>query len=166
MSQENMEIVKRAMDAFNQSNPLVGAGDPLPWLREFCDPHLELDLSRRGIDPEIYHGYEGFMRLGKQDHDAWQEARFEVEEIIDAGDSVVLFTHNTGLAKSGIKLGVRVGQVLTLSGGKIARWQYFGFGRNPNKRGAFRRFCEGFPSLRSRVQEPLTTDPPLARMPG
>jgi ketosteroid isomerase-like protein len=66
------------------------------------------------------------MRLGKQDRDAWQEARFEVEEIIDAGDSVVLFTHNTGLAKSGIKLGVRVGQVLTLSGGKIARWQYFG----------------------------------------
>jgi ketosteroid isomerase-like protein len=129
MSQENVEIVKRAMDAFNQWNILVGARDPLPWLREFCDPDLELDLSRRGIDPEIYHGYEGFARLGEQDRDAWHEARFEVEEVIDAGDRVVLFTHTTGLSKTGIKLGVRVGHALTLSGGKIVRWQYFGENR-------------------------------------
>jgi ketosteroid isomerase-like protein len=126
MSQENVEIVKRAMDAFNQSNVLVGGSDRLPWLREFCDPRLELDLSRRGVDPEIYHGYDGLTRLGEQDSDAWQEARFEVEEIIDAGDSVILYTHNTGLAKSGIKLSIRVGHVLTLNGGKIVRWQFFG----------------------------------------
>jgi ketosteroid isomerase-like protein len=126
MSEQNVEVVRRAMDAFNQSNVLLGIGDPLPWLREFCDPDLELDLSRRGIDPEIYRGYEGFLRLGEQDGDAWLEAHFEVEEIIDAGDSVVLFTYNTGLAKSGIKLGVRVGHVLTLSAGKIVRWRYFG----------------------------------------
>jgi ketosteroid isomerase-like protein len=126
MSQENVETVRRAMDAFNQSNLLVGASDPLPWLREFCDPDLELDLSRRGIDPEIYYGYEGFLRLGEQDGDAWQEAHFEVEEIIDAGDEVVLFTYTTGLAKSGIKLGVRVGHVLSFRAGKIVRWQYFG----------------------------------------
>jgi ketosteroid isomerase-like protein len=114
------------MEAFNQSNVLVGAGDPLPWLREFCDSHLELDLSRRGIDPGIYHGYEGFLRLGEQDGDVWREARFEVEEVIDAGDRVVLFTYNTGLAKSGVKLGVRVGHLLTLRAGKIVRWEYFG----------------------------------------
>jgi ketosteroid isomerase-like protein len=118
--------VKRAMAAFNESNTLVGAGDPLPWLREFCDPDFELDLSRRAIDPDTYHGYEGFRRLGEQDANAWHEARFEVDEVIDAGDSVVLFTHNTGLSKSGIKLGVRVGHVLTLSSGKIVRWQFFG----------------------------------------
>jgi ketosteroid isomerase-like protein len=122
----NVEIVVRAMDAFNESNALVGTGDPLPWLREFCDADLELDLSRRAIDPDVYHGYEGFLRLGEQDRDAWQEARFEVEEVIDAGDRVVLFTYNSGLAKSGVKLAVRVGQVLTLSGAKIIRWQFFG----------------------------------------
>jgi ketosteroid isomerase-like protein len=126
MSVENVETVKRAMEAFNESSALVGASDPLPWLREFCDSQLELDLSRRGIDPEIYHGYEGFLRLGEQDSAAWEEVSFEVQEIIDAGDSVVLFTRNTGLSKSGIKLGVGVGHVLTLSAGKIVRWQYFG----------------------------------------
>lgn len=50
----------------------------------------------------------------------------EVEEIIDAGDSLVLFTHNTGLAGSGIQLGVRVGHVWTLRDGKIVHYQYFG----------------------------------------
>jgi ketosteroid isomerase-like protein len=126
MSNEYVEIAKRAMDALDQFGGIVGGGDPLPLLREFFDPDVEMDLSRQGVDPEIYHGYEGCLRMGEQYRDAWQELRMEVEEAIDAGDSVVLFTHNTGLARSGIKLGVRVGYVLTFRDGKIVRWQYFG----------------------------------------
>jgi|SRR5271165_3194035 len=125
MSQENVEIVMRAVNAVNQSNLLVGGSNPLSVLHEF-DPHLEWDLSRRGVDPEIYHGYEGWLRFTEEFRDAWQEYRFDVEEVIDAGESVVLFGHNTGLAKSGIKLSVRVGQVWTLRDGKIVRWQFFG----------------------------------------
>lgn len=126
MSQENVEIVKRAIDAFNLSQVLVGAGDPLPWLSEFCDPDIELDLSRRGIDPEIYRGYAGFLRLRGQDSEAFQKAQFVIEKIIDTGESVALFTRNTGVFKSGIKLDVTVAHVLTLGDGKIVRWQYFG----------------------------------------
>src|SRR5271157_1438490 len=101
MSESNVEIVKRAIAAINQ---LFGGSDPLPVLPEFCDPDVEWDFSRRGIDPEVYQGYEGWLRFAGQFRDAWQEFRFDVEEIIDAGESVVLFGHNTGLAKSGIKL--------------------------------------------------------------
>jgi hypothetical protein len=53
MSELNVEIVKRALDAFNDSNVLVGPGDPLPWLREFCDAGIELDLSRQGADARL-----------------------------------------------------------------------------------------------------------------
>jgi ketosteroid isomerase-like protein len=126
MSQANVEIVKRGIDAANQSDLLVGRSDPLPWLREFCDPDVEWDFSQRGVDPEVYHGYQGWLRIAEQFGDAWQELRMEPEEIIDAGDRVVLFAHNTGLAKSGIKLGVRVGHVLTFRDSKLVRWQYFG----------------------------------------
>jgi ketosteroid isomerase-like protein len=126
MSQENVEIVRQAMAAFNRSEVLVGGREQLPWLRRFCDPALVLDLSRREIDPGIYHGYEGFFRLGGQDGEVWQEASFEPEEIIDAGDSIALFTRNTGLSRSGIKLDVRVGHVLILAAGKIVCWTYFG----------------------------------------
>jgi ketosteroid isomerase-like protein len=126
MSQANVEIAKRAMDALDQFGGTVGGGDPLPSLREFFDPDVELDLSRQGVDPEIYHGYEGWVRMAEQYRDVWQEFRMEAQEIIDAGDSVVLFTHNTGLSRSGIKLGVRVGHVLTFRDGKIIGYQYFG----------------------------------------
>src|ERR1700693_6201713 len=107
MSQENVGIARRAMDALNQSHLMVGRSDPLPTLREFCDPDVEWDFSRRGIDPEIYHGYEGWVRIAKQFGEAWQELRLEIEEIIDAGDSVVLFTNMIGLSKSGVKLSQR-----------------------------------------------------------
>src|SRR4051794_26777540 len=130
MSQENVETVERAIAAFNASAILAGEGDPAPWLREFCDPAIELDLSRRGIDPDVYHGHAGFLRLRSQDSDAWHESRFDVEDILDAGDSVVLLTHNTGTARSGVKLGVRVAHVLTLRTGKIVRWEYFGEDRD------------------------------------
>src|SRR5271165_2794144 len=110
MSEANVEIVKRAT---NQLNLLVGGSDPLPVLREVCDPDVEWDFSRRGIDPEVYQGYEGWLRFTEQFRDAWQEFRFDAEEIIDAGESVVLFGHNTGLAKSGIKLSRRASQVWT-----------------------------------------------------
>ena len=126
MSQANVAIATRALDAYNQYYNLPVDSDWLPSLPQFFDPDVEWDLSRREIDGEVYHGYEGWLRLWKQYRDAWQEFRMEVEETIDAGDSVVLFTHNTGLSRSGIRLGVRVGHVMTFRDGKIVRSQYFG----------------------------------------
>jgi ketosteroid isomerase-like protein len=126
MSQENVEIARRAVDALNLSDLMVGGSDPLPTLREFCDPDVEWDFSRRGVDPEIYRGYEGWLRIAEQFGDAWQELRLEIEEIIDAGDNVVLFTNMIGLSKSGIELDHRVGQVWTFRDGKIVRDQFFG----------------------------------------
>jgi ketosteroid isomerase-like protein len=126
MSQANVEIAKRAMDALSQFGGVVADSDPLPSLQEFFDPDVEWDLSQRGVDPEVYHGYDGWLRLAEQYRDAWQEFRMELEEVIDAGDSVVLFTHNTGLSRSGIKLGVRVGHLWTVRDCKIFRCQYFG----------------------------------------
>jgi ketosteroid isomerase-like protein len=123
MSQENVEV---ARGFYEEGGSLASGRDPLPSLREFCDPVVEWDFSRREIDGEIYHGYEGWLRFAEQQRDAWLEFRYEAEEIIDAGDSVVVFSHNIGLAKSGIRLGVRVGQVLTLRDGKIVHYQYFG----------------------------------------
>jgi ketosteroid isomerase-like protein len=126
MSQKNMEVAKRAMDSFNYSNFVLSGATPLPSLREFCHPDVEWDLSRRVTDGEIYHGYEGWVRLAEGVRETCQEFRFEAKEIIDAGESVVVFSRNTGLAKSGIRFDVRVAQVLTFRNGKVATYGYFG----------------------------------------
>jgi ketosteroid isomerase-like protein len=129
VSQENVELAKRAMDALNQSSLMVGGADPLPTLREFCDPQVEWDFSRRGVDPEIYRGYEGWSRIAAQFADAWQELRLEVDEVIDAGNDVVVFADMVGLSKSGVELRQKVGQVWTFRGGKIVRDRFFGVDR-------------------------------------
>jgi ketosteroid isomerase-like protein len=105
---------------------VLSGATPLPSLREFCDPDVEWDFSRREIDGEIYHGYEGWVTLAEAVRETCQEFRFETEEIIDAGESVVVFSHNTGLAKSGIRLDVRVVQVLTFRNGKVVTYRHFG----------------------------------------
>jgi hypothetical protein len=51
MSEKNMEIAKRAMDAFNYSNFVLSGVPPFASLREFCDPDVEWDFSR--LDGEI-----------------------------------------------------------------------------------------------------------------
>jgi ketosteroid isomerase-like protein len=66
------------------------------------------------------------LRIAQQFGDAWQELRMEIEEIVDAGSNVVLFTNMIGLSKSGIKLSQSVCQVWTFRDGKIIRDQYFG----------------------------------------
>jgi len=129
VSQENVEIAARAMDALNQSDLMVGGGDPLPTLRAFCDPGVEWDFSRRGVDPEIYHGYEGWLQIARQFGDAWQLLRLEVEELIDAGDDVVVFASMVGLSRAGVELRETVGQVWTLRDGKIVRDRFFGTDR-------------------------------------
>jgi ketosteroid isomerase-like protein len=126
VSRENVEIAKRAMDALNRSDLMVGRSDPFPTLREFCDPDVEWDFSRRRVDPDVYHGYDGWVRIAEQFGDAWQELRIEIEEIIDAGDKVVLLTNMIGLSYSGIKLAQKASQVWTFRDGKIVRDQYFG----------------------------------------
>jgi hypothetical protein len=101
MSRENVEIARRAMDALNRFDLMVGRSDPFPTLREFCDPDVEWDFSRRRVDPEVYYGYDRWVRIAEQFGDAWQELHLEIEEIIDAGDSVVLFTNMSGTVKVG-----------------------------------------------------------------
>jgi len=118
------------MDALNRSDLMVGGGDPLQTLAEFCHPDVEWDFSRRAIDPEIYHGYEGWLRIAEQFGEAWQELRLEIQEIIDAGENVVLFTNMVGLSKSGIRLAQTVGQVWTFRDGKIIRDRFFGADRS------------------------------------
>lgn len=49
-----------------------------------------------------------------------------MEEIFDAGDSVVVFTRDSGVSKSGIEVANRVGQVSTFRNGKMVSYRYFG----------------------------------------
>jgi ketosteroid isomerase-like protein len=114
MSQENVEIVRRAYEAFNLRDWSLA--------REVLAPDIEIDLSRNVFNPVTDRGYEGIERLVGMVDDVWDDFRFEVEELIDAGDHVVAPVKLSRKGKGG---GVPVEQhdvhVLTIRDGRCTR---------------------------------------------
>jgi ketosteroid isomerase-like protein len=75
---------------------------------------------------ERYHGLAGVVEEAQRWEAMWNDYRFEVEDLVDAGDKVVLLYHQSGTSKtSGVELEERAGWVYSLREGKIARVEMF-----------------------------------------
>ena len=116
MSQENVEIVRRVSDAF-------ASGDA-DTLFALVAPEIEWDFSHvdTWLEEKIYRGYDGIGEFfGKWTED-WDDYRFEVEDLLDAGDRVVAIVRDEGRGKSsGIKLDRQHAEVWTIRDGKVIR---------------------------------------------
>ena len=84
MSQENVEIVRAAFEAWN-------AGELQNVLSRF---HPELVYHPRADepDPSPHVGRDAYERLVRGFVDSFSEVTFEVLELIDAGDHVIVST--------------------------------------------------------------------------
>jgi ketosteroid isomerase-like protein len=80
MSQENVEIVRAAIQGYNASGEL-------PW--HLIDPEVEWVIDPSGNLAGPYHGHDGVRTYLKQLHDALDHLRLEIDEFLDSGDSVV-----------------------------------------------------------------------------
>jgi uncharacterized protein len=117
MSQENVEIVHRHIEAFL-------SGDNNAALAAY-DPGVEWDVS---IRPEgrVYRGHAGVVEAMRTWIGTWEDWTMEVEEIIDAGDRVLLVDRQMGRGKgSGAPLDQQTFWVYTLREGKIVRVKWF-----------------------------------------
>src|SRR6476646_10047380 len=93
MSQENVEVVRRALIARRTE------------FAETLDPAVRLDLSERVFNPAVYEGYEGIMRWRADVGEVWESYHSEPQEFLDGGEVVVVFTRERGRAKgSGIEV--------------------------------------------------------------
>jgi ketosteroid isomerase-like protein len=86
MSQENVEIVRRIVDAVRDRR----------WeeaTRQLA-PDAELHGTVGGLtEGSVWRGPEQIRDFFEQDAEAWDERRLEAEQFIDAGDSVVVLLH-------------------------------------------------------------------------
>jgi ketosteroid isomerase-like protein len=122
MSQENVEIVRAALETWNAS---WRDGDPDPAL-DLLDPDVVLDFSGNVFNPRILKGQEGFRQLMAEVVEVWDEVTFEVEELIPTDDRVVtlVIARARGRA-SGVTIEDRVAQLFTLRDGKITGVQAY-----------------------------------------
>ena len=88
MSQEDLEIVRRANTAYAEG----GMDAALPF---FTDDTVLYSIPEWPDDPE-YHGHDGLRLLDQQWRDSFDDFGFEVQELHDAGDSVVSLHALTG----------------------------------------------------------------------
>jgi len=116
MSQENVEIVQRGLERY------FATGE-LPW--DLFDQGVEVE-DHDTIDQGTYQGHAGLRRWLEDWGAAWAEWSIEPEQLIDAGDSVVVFIRmkTTGRG-SGLEVDRADAQVYKLREGRIVRLEYF-----------------------------------------
>jgi uncharacterized protein len=117
MSQENVEIVRRGVEAWN-------AGD-MDAFRELHDPEVIVQTVENWPEPGPYVGREAVMRSLEQLRDTWNANTMEVtSDFIDAGDRVVVrfIWHGAG---HGPQLNLEMTDVLTVRKGRIRGHEYF-----------------------------------------
>jgi len=115
VSQENVEIVQRWVDALN-------AGDAAGFL-DVWDPECEF-VSATGsqMDATTYGGHEGLRRFWEERAQTWTELRFDAERILEGNNDDVVVA--VGLLRgegraSGVLVEQRIGNVYELCDGKI-----------------------------------------------
>jgi len=119
LSLADVEAVREALAAFNSGDldRVVAA------LRPDFEGSVAPELS---AEPDTYRGAEGIQRYFASFREAFEQIRFEVEELIDAGDSVVVGMRMTAVGKlTGIEVEQRNAGVWTVREGKVARVQTF-----------------------------------------
>jgi ketosteroid isomerase-like protein len=83
MSQENVEIIRQAFEAFNEGNYSV--------FLNLYDPDIVCVVPQGGdMEAGAFHGAEEVERYYRRWFTAFGEtSRFEIAELIEAGDSVI-----------------------------------------------------------------------------
>jgi ketosteroid isomerase-like protein len=119
MSHENVELVRRAYEAFNR-------GD-LDGMFAHAAPTFEYRAT--GVIPGaagVYRGPEEYRRFLERWWGEFEEPEVDVHEFIDAGDQVLVSLTFRGRGKqSGVETHWSLWQLWTARAGKVVRGQGF-----------------------------------------
>ena len=81
MSQENVQVVRDAIAAFNRGGVEAAL--------EYVDPTIEWIGPPDWLEQRIYSGHDGIRRLASVWTENFDDFRLDLEKAIDAGDHVV-----------------------------------------------------------------------------
>jgi ketosteroid isomerase-like protein len=117
MSQENVEIVRRSLEAFNRT----GGFD-----FSLLDPELVWDTTNTVFDRAVYRGHEGVREWLVNQREVWKSQRFEPEELIAVGeDRVVAALRFVSVGREGVETVAHIAIVNTLRAGKLTHMKAF-----------------------------------------
>jgi ketosteroid isomerase-like protein len=119
MSQENVEVVRRAAEHFGETGDVA---------EECYDVDLEFTTRSDGPGQSVYHGIDGLRRAVQSFREVWATTEFEAQGFIEVGEVVVVPLLFHLRAQSGVELDVEEAWAYWVRNGKISRIE-----QHPNK---------------------------------
>lgn len=114
MSQENVDLVRRQIEAYNRRD--------FDELRRFNHPDIEVDWSAsRGLEPLVYRGQDDVIGFYRGLLDMFDHIRIEPDRFIEAGDAVVVPNTAYARGRDGIETVAHSAVVFEVRGGVVAR---------------------------------------------
>jgi uncharacterized protein len=114
MSQENVEVVRRAIAAYNRRD--------FEAMRALNHPDVELDWSAsRGLRAGVYRGLEEVFGFYRDFLGTFEKVVVEPDRFIESGDSVVVPNSAQIRGRDGIETVARSALVFEVRGGRLAR---------------------------------------------
>jgi ketosteroid isomerase-like protein len=118
MSQENVEIVRRVIDAF--------AHRDLDAAVRYNDSEVEVDFSRsHGFEAGIYRGHQDARAFWSGFLDAFDRISVSVDEFIECGEHVVVPNRTCFWGREGVEVEARSTYVVTFRNARIVEWRLF-----------------------------------------
>ena len=118
MSQENVEVVRRAHEALNAGN--------IDELVTLCHQEFELDMSDRVFNPATYQGHDGIRQFFSEVQEVWERYVWEPEEMRDEGAVVVALLRTKGRGRgSGVEIDRKTAMIWTVRDGKALRLRFY-----------------------------------------
>src|SRR5688572_18120012 len=118
MSKENVDIVRRTIDAFNQR-------DVDEMVRDW-DPEIEVDWSRsRGPEAGIYRGQEAALGLWTTFFEMFDRGTVSPDEFIECGQHVVVPNRTHFRGRDHVTVQAQSAVVATFQHGRIVKWRLY-----------------------------------------
>jgi ketosteroid isomerase-like protein len=117
MSQENVELMRQAVETWNR-------GDLEAWADFLADDIVWTPLAENTQTAPV-RGKEATMGFVRDWIEPWQAYTTEVRRFIDAGDTFVMLTTQTGRHESGTEVTIEMHAVGLIRDGKLAEMSWF-----------------------------------------
>jgi ketosteroid isomerase-like protein len=121
MSQENVELVRRLFDAWNQRD--------LETMLGLADPEIEYVSSPTAVEPGTRRGFDEGAAVLRAQWEILLDARQEIDRIYDRGDEIIVLGHlSRRMPESEARIEDRLLGSFQIKAGKFTRVQVLGFG--------------------------------------
>jgi ketosteroid isomerase-like protein len=123
MSEENVEIVRRAIDAWNRRD--------IDYLIALSDPEAEYVNNPTAVEPGTRRGRDEVAAVLRTQWDLLTDGRWEIDRLYNRGEEIIALGRvSRRMPGSDARLEDRCLVSYRIRSGKIGRTQVLGFGRD------------------------------------